>query len=110
MHTFCMQSFAISSNANLVKAELITLADVSNFAEERKSVFPLTGECYRLILTVQVTVTKEERTFSSLKIVKNPLSTTAADSKLRVTPPDILRERYYRLIKHRQISKGLDPP
>ena len=78
MHTFC--NFV--AHANIVEAEFIILADVANFAEVRKSVFPLTRECYRLILTVPVTVAKDERTFSRLKIVKNPLRTTMADSRL----------------------------
>ena len=54
---------------------------IAEFLEERKSIFPLT-DCYQLLLTIPVTVAKDERTFSHLKIVKTPLRTTMDDKKL----------------------------
>ena len=60
----------------------IRLAEqIAEFLEERKSIFPLT-DCYQLLLTIPVTVAKDERTFSHLKIVKTPLRTTMDDKKL----------------------------
>ena len=61
-------------------------AEFSNFVShvnlERKTVFPLTNRCYHLLMTIPVTVAKDERTFNRLKIVKTPLRTTMGDQRL----------------------------
>ena len=46
-----------------------TLAYAAKFTEEQKSVFPLISQAYRLALTAPVTVAKDERAFSKLKLV-----------------------------------------
>ena len=43
---------------------------------ERKSIVPLANRSYQLLLTIPITVTKDERTFSRLKIAKTPFRTT----------------------------------
>ena len=63
------------------KKTFSTLGDVANFTEW-KTVFPLKNRCYHLLLTIPVTVAKDERTFSRLKIVKTPLRTTMGDQRL----------------------------
>ena len=70
------------SHVNLVKKTFSTLGDVANFTEERKTVFPPTNRCYHLLMTIPVTVAKDERTFSRLKIVKTPLRITMGDQRL----------------------------
>ena len=62
--------------------ELKSAGDAANFSEERKSIFPLTNKCYRLLMTAPVTVAKDERTFSRLKLVKTYLRTTMTDARL----------------------------
>ena len=58
------------------------MEQIAEFSEERKSIFPLTNHCYRLLLTIPVTGAKDERTFSGLKIVKTPLRTTMGNKRL----------------------------
>ena len=43
---------------------------------ERKSIVPLANRSYQLLLTIPITVAKDERTFSRLKIAKTPFRTT----------------------------------
>ena len=59
-----------------------TLADIAMYSEERKSVFPLTNKCYHLLMTIPVSVAKDERTFSRLKLVKTPSRSTMSDERL----------------------------
>ncbi|CAB3991910.1 zinc finger MYM-type 1-like [Paramuricea clavata] len=49
------------------------ISDAARIAEKQKSVFPLVNKAYRLALTAPVTVAKDERTFSKLKLVQNTL-------------------------------------
>ena len=51
-------------------------------AQEMKSVFPLTNRAYRIVLTAPVTVAKDERTSSKLKIVKNLCRSRTSDERL----------------------------
>ena len=78
-------------NALMSEVETFTLhtkADVKDIfcaakkAEEMKSVFPMTNRAYRLVLTAPVTVAKDERTFSKLKIVKNLCRSKTSDERL----------------------------
>ena len=59
-----------------------TLAEIANYSEERKSVFPLTNKCYHLLMTIPVSVAKDERTFSRLKLVKTPSRSKMSDDRL----------------------------
>ena len=59
-----------------------TLQEIASFAEERNSAFPLTSKTYQLLMTIPVSVAEDERTFSRLKIIKNPLRTTMSDRRL----------------------------
>ncbi len=58
------------------------MVEAASFAEERKYIFPLTNKAYRLLLTAPVTVAKDERTFSRLKLIKTHLRTTMSDERL----------------------------
>ena len=78
-------------NALMSEVETFTLhtkADVKDIfgaakkAEEMKSVFQMTNRTYRLVLTAPVTVAKDERTFSKLKIVKNLCRSRTSDERL----------------------------
>ena len=55
---------------------------IAEFSGKRKSIFLLTKCCYLLLLTIPVTVAKDERTFSRLKIVKTPLRTKIGVKRL----------------------------
>ena len=58
------------------------LSEIAAYSEERKTSFPLTNKCYHLLMTIPVSVAKDERTFSRLKLVKTPLRSTMSDSRL----------------------------
>jgi len=47
-----------------------------------KGTFPLTNRTYRLLLTAPVTVAKDERVFSRLKLIKTHLRTTMTEKRL----------------------------
>ena len=64
------------------KDELETLEKVAELVHKQKSVFPLVNRAYKLALTTPVSVAKNERTFSRLKIVKNCLRTQYTDDRL----------------------------
>ena len=59
-----------------------SLAEVAIFSEEMKGTFPLTNRAYRLLLTAPVTVAKDERIFSRLKLIKTHLRTTMTEKRL----------------------------
>ena len=44
--------------------------------------FPLTNKAFRLLMTAPVTVAKDERTFSRLKLIKTYLRTSMTDHRL----------------------------
>ena len=46
------------------------MSDIAQFANKNKATFPLTAKAYRLALTAPVTVAKNKRSFSKLKLVK----------------------------------------
>ena len=62
--------------------KLDTVADVSKLSEVFKSAFPLTNKAYRLLMTAPVTVAKDERTFSRLKLIKTYLRTSMKEQRL----------------------------
>ena len=70
------------SHVHLAKKKLETLTEAANFSEEYKSAFPLTNKAFRLLLTAPVTVAKDERTFSRLKLIKTYLRTSMTDQRL----------------------------
>jgi hypothetical protein len=58
------------------------ISDAARIAEKQQSVFPLANKAYRLALTAPVTVAKDERTFSKLKLVKTLSRSTMNDERL----------------------------
>ncbi len=66
----------------ITKADVKDISGAAKKAEEMKSVFPLTNRAYRLVLTAPVTVAKDERTFSKLKIVKNLCRSRTSNERL----------------------------
>jgi hypothetical protein len=62
--------------------KLDTVAKVAKLSEDFKSAFPLTNKAYRLLLTAPVTVAKDERTFSRLKLIKTYLRTSMKEQRL----------------------------
>lgn len=62
--------------------KLDTVAKVAKHSEVFKSAFPLTNKAYRLLLTAPVTVAKDERTFSRLKLIKTYLRTSMKEERL----------------------------
>ena len=84
-----MDSFAfISEMENFLRYSEMTrknfksLAEAAIFSEEMKGTFPLTNRAYRLLLTAPVTVAKDERVFSRLKLIKTHLRTTMTEKRL----------------------------
>ena len=69
----------ISSQTDL---KLESLQDVANFAFKKKEIFPSVNKAYQLLLTSPVSVAKDERCFSKLRIVKNCLRSTMKDERL----------------------------
>ena len=59
-----------SLHPQTTNADVKDISSAAKKAEGMKSVFPLTNKAFRLALTAPVTVAKDERTFSKLKIVK----------------------------------------
>jgi len=75
-----MDSFAFFSEmenflrySETTRKNFKSLAETAIFSEEMKGTFPLTNRAYRLLLTAPVTVAKDERVFSRLKLVKTHL-------------------------------------
>ncbi len=62
--------------------KLDTVAKVAKLSEDFKSAFPLTNKAYRLLLMAPVTVAKDERTFSRLKLIKTYLRTSMKEQRL----------------------------
>ena len=56
--------------------------DVCNLAYEHKSIFPSIFKVFKLLFTAPVSVAKDERTFSKMKIIKNFLRSTMSDERL----------------------------
>jgi len=77
--TASMDSFAFISE---MEKNLKSLAEAAIFSEEMKGTFPLTNRAYRLLLTAPVTVAKDERVFSRLKLIKTHLRTTMTKKRL----------------------------
>jgi D-ribose pyranose/furanose isomerase RbsD len=70
------------SYVDQTKTKFESLAEAAKFSEDCKSAFPLTNKAFRLIMTAPVTVAKDERTFSRLKIIKTYLRTIMTDTRL----------------------------
>ena len=56
--------------------------DVCNLAYEHKSIFSSIFKVFKLLLTAPVSVAKDVRTFSKMKIIKNFLRSTMSDERL----------------------------
>ena len=70
------------SYSELKNAKFSSLYDTAKFSSKFKSAFPLTNNAYRLLLTAPVTVAKDERSFSRLKLIKTYLRTTMNNNRL----------------------------
>ena len=70
------------SYVDLTKTKLKSLAEAAKFLEVCKSAFSLTNRAFRLLMTAPVTVARDDRTFSRLKIIKTHLRTTMKDARL----------------------------
>ncbi len=70
------------SYVQLKKKRFDSLANAAVFSEGLKSAFPLTNKAFRLLITAPVTVAKDERTFSRLKLIKTYLRTSMTDQRL----------------------------
>ena len=70
------------SHVQLKNKKFDSLADAASFSEEWKTAFPLTNKAFRLLMTAPVTVAKDERTFSRLKLIKTYLRTSMTDHRL----------------------------
>ena len=60
----------------------LTVTEEAKYAHEHINIFPTVCKAYQLLLTAPVSVAKDERTFSKLKIVKNSLRSTMKDTRL----------------------------
>ena len=56
--------------------------NIVQFAYEQTKVLPLTWKAYQLMLTAPISVSKDERTFSHLKFVKNVYRSIMGDKRL----------------------------
>ena len=70
------------SYSELKNSKFSSLYDTAKFSSKFKSAFPLTNNAYRLLLTAPVTVAKDERSFSRLKLIKTYLRTTMKKNRL----------------------------
>ncbi|XP_028410508.1 uncharacterized protein LOC114533208 [Dendronephthya gigantea] len=59
-----------------------SIQEAAKYAHEYIRIFPTVCKAYQLLLTAPVSVAKDERTFSKLKIVKNCLRSTMKDKRL----------------------------
>ena len=97
----------VEAHVDLLNNTFENIEQIAEFLAEWKSIFPLTNRCYRLLLRIPVTIAKDERTFSRLKIVKTPLRTTMSDKRLESLPLLSCGKSYYWLDWHRCYSQGL---
>ena len=61
------------------RKQLSSVQEVAKYAHKYIRIFPTVCKAYQLLLTAPVSVAKDERTFSKLKIVKNCLRSTMKD-------------------------------
>ena len=59
-----------------------SVQEAAKFAFESRNLFPTVYKSYSLLLTAPVSVAKDERTFSKLKIIKNSLRSRMKDKRL----------------------------
>ncbi len=72
------------SFAGTKSKSFFSMSEIGQFAHENKFVFPLMAKAYRLALTAPVTVAKDERTFSKLKLVKTINRSKMLDKRLNL--------------------------
>ena len=70
------------SYSELTNTKFRSLYDTAKFSSKFKSAFPLTNNAYRLLLTAPITVAKDERSFSRLKLIKTYIRTTMNNNRL----------------------------
>ena len=56
--------------------------DACDFAYRKRSIFPAVYNCFKLLFTAPVTVAKNERSFSEMKIIKYFLRSTMSGERL----------------------------
>ena len=59
-----------------------SVKEAAKFSFKNRRLFPTVYKCYSLLLTAPVSVAKDERAFSKLKIVKNSLQSRMKDEQL----------------------------
>ncbi|CAB4008072.1 zinc finger MYM-type 1-like [Paramuricea clavata] len=75
--------FSVFENiVNSEKKSGKTVHDVADVAYRNKSILPAVYKCFKLLLTAPVTVAKNERTFSKMKVIKNFLRSTMSGERL----------------------------
>ena len=62
---------------------LTLMSDIGQFANKNKATLPLTVNAYHLALTAPVTVVRNERSFSKLKLVKTINRSKMLDERLQ---------------------------
>ena len=67
---------------NKGKESYKTVHDVAAGAFRKKSILPATYKCFKLLLTAPVSVAKNERTFSKMKVIKKFLHSTMSGEHL----------------------------
>ena len=67
----------------LLKKNSDSVQSAAEFSHEHQLFFPSVSKAYKLLLTAPVSVAKNERAFSKLKIVKNCLLSTMKDERLK---------------------------
>ncbi len=74
--------FRMMFNSQQKQATLTSVQEATKYAFESRKLFPTVYKSYSLLLTAPVSVAKDERTFSKLKIIKNSLRSRMKDKRL----------------------------
>ena len=78
----CAEFSVFVNIVNNEKATYKTFHDVAAVAFRNKSILPATYKCFKLLLTDPVSVAKNGRTFSKMKVIKNFLLSTMSGEHL----------------------------
>ena len=72
----------VFSKLESLSMPLQSVSDTCEFAFKSRSIFPTVYKVAKLLYTAPVSVAKDERTFSKMKIIKNCLRSTMTDERL----------------------------
>lgn len=72
----CAEFSVFVNIVNNEKESCRMVHDVAEVAFRNRSILPTTYKCFKLLLTAPVSVAKNERTFSKMKVIKNFLRST----------------------------------